>query len=250
MSHASSVAKPWVPASCLTSDRAVRPFAKLVADWSKNWLARQPEPSWHVHGCWKVEGSASTIGWQTLAQDGALAICGRSNTLEELALAILGVKAQASLTPSDMSLMWPLAEEAVDDLLRTFGKAVALRTGDCPTAYRLSVGPAAGPCLALRLPQSVLASKVRESFAPMHQGGELLPRSEASREQSVVFGAHLGSAQLNIAALTSLECGDVIVLDRSSSACFGLMVNDRASELPLRLARDDQSLTLQFETTQ
>ncbi len=236
---------PWLPDTCLASERAARRIGETVADWSRRWIAGD---RWQALGRWSEIAGNDEADWSPL-RSGRATIEVAPGAVTRLALAMLREENRSSFTPRDHKFLRRLAGQAIDDLAALIDALLPVDGGGAGTwagvPWSLTIGAVGEPLMRISVAKADLCHLARQAF-PRGSASVLASRSSAVADMPVSIGAHLGKATMDIAQVAALEPGDVIVLDRQLSAPATLLVAGRQTALACMLSQQDASLVLEL----
>ncbi|GAA4044781.1 FliM/FliN family flagellar motor C-terminal domain-containing protein [Parerythrobacter jejuensis] len=242
---------PWLPASCLTSRRAVEPFERIVEGWAAEWF---PTTGWQVLGSWDAVGQPDATDWAVLRDAAKLQVKGKPKAMQALALAILGSEAQTKLTDNDLRLMRRVAGRALDDLQsrieQSLGSSQSQPSGYAVASgaiYSLLIGVVGGAQLAVECSAADLVQIVRGTFPVQQIEDPLDPRGEGYADAAVSVAAHLGATPITLEELSALDVGDVLVLDQPADAPTRLVIDGHTTDLPFAIVEQGGTITLELQ---
>jgi flagellar motor switch/type III secretory pathway protein FliN len=240
--------RSWLPASIFSSEQAAAPLARVVREWSAEWLASE---TWHVTSSWEPADITLGDDWSALRFVGPWSLLGNADSIIGLARAILGCGDQTA-NARDVKLMRRLAGDGLDDLISRieqsgFAAAAAAGAADTSeTGWVLTIGGRSG-ALRLLSPQSSLTAMLKGGFERTKLPRPLSARADSICDVDAKVSVLLGRARLSVDSLQSLERGDVVVLDRHSAASLDLVVADRPTDLSGKISELRGQLALEMQ---
>lgn len=237
----------WIPRSTLQGEHAVRPFAAAVADWSEAWF---PDGAWQAAANFKPAGDG--LDWSVLREHSHFALVGRQKASLDLAFVLLGQRLRQDLTEADHQLLRRLAASAIDDLHQRIASLYSASEMQASGAaardrLRLTIGPGGQAKFAIEAERDPLTTLVKGRFRAIARRNELSPVRTAIAKEPVRIEAHLGSAELSIAQIESLEIGDIVVLDRPIDAPARISINNRLGSMPFALSDNGSNILLTLQ---
>jgi hypothetical protein len=228
-------ARPWLPDSCLTSERSIGAVADIVARWSAHWFVTPPltlSDRWTRH-----EGQ--TVGatdWaEPIAIAPGLAIQPRVGADAAVGPALLSIPTQRA-TPygADQHLLRTAGGAILSDLEKRLSHlhcqsgnaAKTLETSKGEELFELSLSDSAGrPVIRIVAASALLVDIVKREVKPRRSLPIAALRSEAVTTKQVEYAARVGSARLSYADLLGLAVSDVLILDTDRKSQFDLLVD-------------------------
>lgn len=248
-------ANSWLPRCSLTSALTAEPFARLLESWVTEWFCRA---RWSVAGTWQPALDQDTQDWSVLRSGSSFTLHGRERTIQKVAAEAIGVDPEETYTQHDLHLLRSIAEKALDALatmLENFvGERQAPRIGYFGTdkgqlddRFWLELGPEGKPLLAIGIDAAQLARIGRSGFRPTGQAETLEPAKTALDDLGLSVSAQVGLSRLTLEQISTLQIGDVLVLDREIGQTIGLEIEGRLTKLPFMLRERNGKICLEFK---
>lgn len=239
-----TVATCWMPDQSLREERAARPLGKVLDEWSKTWLVDQ---RCAIAGGWRP-ADQERDGCAVLRDSGPWQVSGEKNAVMLIAYAMLGEAERTDLAPADLRLLRRVASEAIDDLAEKLEailpKHPGVGGGWSDERWILEICLAGKSCLELSLDRSTLSLMVRQTYPARAAAPSLERISTALEGVSVTVAARLGTSNLDLEQIASLEPGDVLLLDQTLGEPLALAVAGRSSPLRCALTQSEEALSL------
>lgn len=211
-------ARSWLPDGALDDDVLLARVQGVAEAWSAYWM---PLPRVHTDQVADPAGLSDTPDALRLAApDGRVRAGASLASRLHLGMAMLGVSVDRNqVGADDQSLLDALASRALQDLVDRLGATPGADAGGPDGAYE--PGPVFQIVLAEAGPRIEIA--LARDLAIAWRKGPAMPTSprtsagcwqDAVGDQPVRIGARVGDSSLSLAEMSSLEVGDVLVLDR------------------------------------
>ena len=203
--------RAWLPNGAFEVATGERALGGTVAAWSHHWFSRGEAV---VSAC-RQDLPAPRDSLSADGVAGAIALPPRARrTLLEAALAL--DLAEMTIGEPDRPVLDRLAEQMTHDLL----KRLAMSRGEGEDSAMLGVTLALGgrELLTLHLPMADVARLIQAALPRRTQREPLTSRRKALGPTSITVDGLLGYGMLSISELEGLSAGDIVLLDRGSSA--------------------------------
>ena len=246
------MAVPWLPDTCLTSQRAAEGVTRVIDQWADAWFARNP---WQTLGGWDEAPVASLQDFALLSRVNGMEIRGKDEAMTTLGLAIMGLREEDAETQQDTDFLHALAVQALEDLEeRVSGILPSHRSTGVdavssafPRVFSILVGTLGHAQLAIECSLADLVALTREAYAPLAPSQTLSSREEARQGVSLDVSVSLGTASVSLKELGELELGDLIVLETTPAEPAKLRVGNLTTDLNVEIRQADDSCVLEFQ---
>ncbi len=220
-------------------------LTRRLTAWSSAWLASQAPCRIHAVEVFEPDAQGDEkglVGFYKIGHGHWCAILRPSATSAALASVLFGSETSTSRGDEDAALVKEVAEEALDDLARTFLVSpeivsVELESGEKDGLPDSASRPGAGSVrialdvgglsLDMVVSHAVLRGHVASSSgASKGTQQPLYPLQKALGKELVTATLTLGSVEISVQDLVSLQVEDVLALDRSVDEPAALKFDD------------------------
>lgn len=253
-------ARPWLPANATKDGVLTRALTDVAELWAARWFSAPKPISVRMSEAARQSLPSESTRWVSPGGGILLALSPSAHTPIGCALLNLETGAQ-KLSSNDHSLLQRLSHKCVED----FANDVARLFGTAPLArldqreqlsglrFSYTLG-AASQLLDLFVDESHAISARRSLITTATITGAARPlrsRKEAIAQQKIRVGAMIGSSQLGLGDLRTLQCGDVLVLDRGPADRLNVAIDGAARrETACTITRDGGELLMRLEATE
>lgn len=251
-------AKSWLPDGALDDGVLCDRVQAVAAEWATRWI---PLPKLHTDQAQDGEQPVLKAGDDThFSSDGRLRLSASLACRLHLGMAMLGVAVDRNQVASkDQALLEQLAGEALDDLAAILAsdlagsqpRAASVGSGDGrlqddhSVCFRIVLAEA-GPAIDLALADE-LAIAARKNEAQPSRAPKPANWRAAVGTTPVRVGARVGDVSLSLSEISSLEIGDLLVLDRPVDDGVELTVNNEVlPDSSCQIEQDGARVGLRF----
>lgn len=252
-----SRSRPWLPSGTVPPPALDKALADMVALWSRKWFALdelRPVGALTRHA---NRGRPLRIArWHLLDEEVALGFA--DGDMTGLGALVLGVAPETTRRDADRELLEKIGGECADDLKRQLIEFLRLPPGQ---AWRTTDGIAAlepvwsidlagkgkAPHLHLEIGDARFTRLAKEHLPAARPGAAIGDAQSAVLALPLDLSALLGRCSLTVAELENLSCGDVLVLDGTTTAALPLAIEGAlAPRGSAQVIRQDAGLALQI----
>ena len=249
-------ARPWLPETALAGGLGDALLADQVSQWSEKWIAAGEVKL--MRGLGPVSDFRSPKGGRWLLHPEGIALWVDEAADMRVAALMLDHRIEArDLREGDRKLIAGLSERALADfcslLAASFGvggsvrwtprAVVADKEWHAPRSAALAVG---GECLLELVVETDLLVQLVRKAAKKPFTGKIQPFADGLRDQPVEVGAAIGRSRTRLDELTTLQPGDVLLLDRNLSEPVELAVNGAPSSRRCVIDTEEAALRLRL----